>query len=78
MNIRFEFEGKEYSVGMDAYNKGLPIVLPDNTVVSCDQWLESWPPQPYDLKRINTLQLGSSPEETAKIFKGIVAKEITK
>ncbi len=49
--IRFTFEGKSYQVGMDAYNKDLPIKLPDGRVLTVNGgWLESMPPQPQGLQ----------------------------
>ncbi len=77
MNIWFMFDKKKYEVGMEAYDKACPIVLPDNTIlVVKGAWLESYPPQPEGLERQNELPLGSTPEETATLIGGTVAHEV--
>ena len=49
--IKFEFEGKTYKVGMEAYDKNL-IILPDGRILKVTGWLESYPPQVYEIKEI--------------------------
>ena len=49
--IRFIFDGTSFEVPMDAYEKDLPIKLPDGRILTVTGgWLESMPPQPEGLK----------------------------
>lgn len=55
--ISFEFKGKTYEVGMDAYRRNLPIRLPDGRVLTVmGGWLESMPPQPRGLDLLECTQ----------------------
>ncbi len=77
MDCSFEFEGKNYVVGIEAYRKGGPIVLPSNIVLDMHYWGETSPPVPCGLfRREGELQLGSTPEETARLVGGTVAREV--
>lgn len=70
----FTFEGKKYRVGIEAYNKRCHIVLPDNRILAVGRWSERHPPQATDLKVNRELLLGSTPEETASLISGVVAR----
>lgn len=41
--LTFTFEGKNYTVGHEAYNMDGVIQLPDGRFVQVDYWLESLP-----------------------------------
>jgi hypothetical protein len=74
--IRFVFEDKSYEVGQEVYDKDTRIVLPDNRVLEVGAWQETVPVKPGDLTVLNELPLGSTPEETAKLVSGSVAREV--
>jgi hypothetical protein len=76
-DIRFSFEGHEYLVPYEAVEKGR-IVLPDKTIIRPEMWLERMPPTPHGLKRDPHLPLGETPEETARLANGVVAKRAPK
>ena len=50
-NISFEFDGKKYEVGMEAYGRDM-IALPDGKILAVLGWAESMPPQPVDLDTV--------------------------
>ena len=54
--IIFEFEGKKFSVPMEAYEQGLPIKLPDGRMLEVEKWLESMPPQPWGLRLMECVE----------------------
>ncbi len=49
--ITFEYDGKNYIVSGDAYEKNL-IRLPDGRILKVGAWLESYPPQPYEIEDV--------------------------
>lgn len=51
--IRFTFEGRNYEVGIEAYEQNL-IALPDGTILEVGIWLETAPPKPRNLRRVKT------------------------
>ncbi len=50
--IRFSWEGKNYEVDISAYDIGL-IELPDGSILEAEEWLESYPPQPQNLRLVH-------------------------
>lgn len=71
--IRFSYEGKDYTVGSEAYNVNR-IVLPDGRVLDVEHWLESAPPQPAELHEQTHFVVGT-PQEVAQIMNGVLAQE---
>lgn len=74
--ITFEHAGKKYEVGPEAYNangEDVPIVFPDNTVFVPGSWFGR---TPADFEERLDLFKGGSPEETAQLLHGVVAKEV--
>lgn len=65
MNIRFGWQGKKYSVGMDAYDHER-IILPDGTSLRPNGWLESYPPQLAGVTEEPHLFKNLKPEEIAR------------
>ncbi|NQT50137.1 hypothetical protein HQ571_05570 [Candidatus Kuenenbacteria bacterium] len=51
--ISFEYEGRKYTVGMEAYEDSLPIKLPDGRFLLALGWNEAYPPQPGGFKPYN-------------------------
>lgn len=51
-DIEFTFEGKNYTVGYEAYNLDR-IELPDGRLLAVDGWKEAYPPIPMKLRVIN-------------------------
>lgn len=61
--VHFVFEGQTYEVGMEAYDKGLPIRLPDGRVLTVSTWFESMPPQPGELKILECVEASATTGE---------------
>lgn len=55
-DIHFEYDGAEYSVSGDAYDKDCLIKLPNGKLLSVGMWLESFPPQPADIEEVEDLE----------------------
>lgn len=72
-DIWFTYEGVHYTVSMRAYDLN-KIVLPDGRVLESRGWLESLPPQPSGLHEVPCLFSSLSPDETARLMNGVVAK----
>lgn len=53
--ISFRFEGKEYTVGMEACDKDTLIRLPDGRILEVEGWYECYPPKPVLLKVIDCI-----------------------
>ena len=51
MKIRFNFEGKSYQVGLEAYDTSI-ITLPDGRILVVSGWLESFPPIPMRMRPV--------------------------
>ncbi len=73
--IHFSFEGKNYVVGMDAYDKDC-IILPDFTVLDVYGWTESNPPTPIDMVQSSEFPYAPTPEETAVLVNILKAREV--
>jgi hypothetical protein len=74
--IGISFQGRNYLVDRSVYEKGAPVVLPDNTVLKIIDWFEdSEGPVP---NKIITLQGSGNgdPEEAARRLRGALAREI--
>jgi hypothetical protein len=54
--IRFVRDGKTYEVGMEAYDTGALIVLPDGTLLRAGGWFETFPPMPAGLEVVPTVK----------------------
>lgn len=72
-DINFKYEGKSYTVPMEAYTTNC-IGLPDGRVLESAGWLEIYPPQPIKLKELlvfsempKITQAKLAPEKTPKI-----------
>ncbi len=73
--IRFEFEGRKYTVESKAYDLGR-IILPDGRMLEAEAWLESYPPQPEGLHEVNHTFKALEPAKIAELLDAVVAKEI--
>ncbi len=73
MHITFDFEGRTYTVGIEAYKLDR-IVLPDGRVLEVEGWHESYPPKPKRLHNINHI-FTDKPEEIANFMNATVAEE---
>lgn len=74
-DIHFTWAGKNYVVGMAAYDSGLRIILPDGTALKPSMWLESYPPKPAGLKEEPHVFKHCSAGEVAQHLGGILARE---
>ena len=77
MNIRFTWDGKNYTVGYGVYSSSLCIVLPDSTVLRPTSWLQSFPPKLGGAKIVHHLFQNLPATEVATHMGGIVATEVT-
>ncbi len=77
MNIRFSYKGKNYKVGMEAYELD-KILLPDGTMLAVENgWLESLPPQPSGLVKQAYQSAPNTPlESIARQFRCAIATEV--
>ncbi len=73
--IRFNWDGKSYTVEMRAYDLGR-IALPDGRVLEVGKWLESMPPKPTEMRELNHL-FGEQPaEDIAHHMNAALAREV--
>jgi hypothetical protein len=71
--IRFEWNGVQYAVSMEAYDTPL-IVLPDGTVLQVTSWFETSPPRIVSLNEVNHLFKDFDVEYIAEQMNGVVAR----
>lgn len=73
--IHFSYEGQGYSVSMEAYEKNIPIVLPDGRALDVGEWLESYPPQANKISLHQVSLFGdTTPEDVAAAVRGVIAQ----
>ena len=70
--ILFNFKGKRYEVGREAYDND-KIVLPDGTLIHVGNWSESSPPEPNDMYQIEHV-FGSNPQAVAENLGAAIAR----
>lgn len=73
--ILFTYEGKNYSVDLEAYDLNL-IILPDGRALEAETWLESYPPKPKDLREVNHIFKDLKPMEIANKLNGALAVQV--